>query len=85
MDPFHDIDSLVDEDVTLVASNLNAVCQLNVKELDVYRRVTDEQDDDEEDVWDPENQPKSAFDIFSRHETFNIDSETYGGPFYFLI
>ena len=36
-------------------SNLNAVCQLNEKKLDVYR--TDEQDDDEEDMWDPENQP----------------------------
>ena len=43
MDPFHEIDPLVDEDVTLVASNLNALCQLNEKELDVYRRVTDEQ------------------------------------------
>ena len=41
------------------------MCQLNEKELDVYRRVTDEQEDVEEDVWEPENQPRSAFDIFS--------------------
>ena len=32
-------------------SNLNAVCQLNEKELVVYLRVTDKQDDDEEDEW----------------------------------
>ena len=43
--------------------SLKAVCQLNEKELDVYRRVTDEQDDDEEDVWELENQPRSAFDF----------------------
>ena len=36
------------------------------------RRVTDEQDDDEEDVLDPENQPRSAFDIFS-----DFDDEHY--------
>ena len=48
------------------------VCQLNEKERCVYRRVTDEQDDDEEDVWDPENQPRSPFDIFS-----DIDDEKY--------
>ena len=54
------------------ASNLNVVCQLNEKELDVYQRVTDEQDDDEEDVWDPENQPRSAFDTFS-----DFDDEHY--------
>ena len=41
------------------------MCQLNEKELDVYRQVTDKRDVDEEDMWDPENQPRSAFDIFS--------------------
>ena len=46
-------------------SNLNAVCRLKEKKLDVYRRVTDEQDDEEEDVWDPENELRSAFNIFS--------------------
>ena len=48
------------------------MCQLNEKELDVYRRVTDKQNDDEADVWDLENQPRSAFNIFS-----DFDDENY--------
>ena len=51
----------------------NAVCQLNEKELCVYRRVTDEQDDDEEDVWDPENQPREVHLIFFS----DFDDEKY--------
>ena len=53
MDPYHDINNLVNESNIPVAINQVAVCQLNQDQLDLFhtREDKNEDDDDEEDVW----------------------------------
>ena len=65
MDPYRDIDPLVNESNIAVATNLEAVCRLNQDQLDVFlTRENKDDDDDEEDAWEPESQTSNAFDIF---------------------
>ena len=66
MDPYHDIDPLVNESNIAVARNLEAVCQLNQDQFDLFhtREDKDEDDDDAEDVWEREIQTSNALNIF---------------------
>ena len=66
MDPYHDIDPLVNGSDIPVARNLEGVCQLNQDQLDLFhtREDNDEDNDDEEDAWEPEIQTSNTFDIF---------------------
>ena len=64
MDPYHDIDPLVNESKPPLATNLEAVCQLNQDQLDLFHTREDENDNDEEDAWQPGIQISNAFDIF---------------------
>ena len=65
MDPYHDIDPLVNESNIPVATNLEAVYQLNQDQIDLFHTREDkDEDDDEEDAWEPETQTSNAYDIF---------------------
>ena len=66
VDPYHDIDPLVNESNIPVAKNLEAVCLLNQDQLDLFhtREDKDEDDDNEEHAWEPKIQTSNAFDIF---------------------
>ena len=66
MDHYHDIDPLLNESNIPVATNLEAVRQLNQDQLDLFhtREDKDEDDHDDEDAWEPKIQTSNAFDIF---------------------
>ena len=65
MDLYYGINPSVNESNIRVATNLEAMYQLQ-DQLDLFhsREDTDEDDDDEEDAWKPEIQTLNAFDIF---------------------
>ena len=54
MDPYHHIKPLVNESNIPIATNLEAVCQLNQEWLDLFptREGKDEDNDDDEDAWE---------------------------------
>ena len=66
MDPYHDIDPLVNESNIPVDTNLEAVYQVNQDHLHLFytRKDKNEDDDDEEDAWEPEIQTSNSFNIF---------------------
>ena len=66
MDPYHDIDPLVNESNIPVDTNLEAVYELNQDHLHLFytRKDKNEDDDDEEDAWEPEIQTSNSFNIF---------------------
>ena len=62
IDPFHDIDPLVEDGVP-IETNLEAVCQLEKELLDCFvtRQEEDDISEDEDDVWEPDD--GNVFDI----------------------
>ena len=58
MNPYHDINLLVSESNIPVATNLEAVCQ-----LDLYHTREDNDENADEDAWEPEIQT-------SKHNTY---------------
>ena len=59
LDPFSDIDPIMDEDST-VKTYLNAICSLAPDEIEGYQRHDEEDDDSDSDEWEcPE---RNAFD-----------------------
>ena len=62
IDPFHDIDPLVEDGVP-IETNLEAVCQLEKEQLDCFVTRQEEDDicEDEDDVWEPDD--GNVFDI----------------------
>lgn len=73
IDPFHDIDPLMGNNPSTVATNLDAVCQLRQEQFDSFRSQRDINGDyeDEEEVWQPEEHHTNAFDLFD-----DFDDET---------
>ena len=51
LDPFSDIDPIMDEDST-VETNLNAICSLAPDEIEGYQRRDEEDDDSDSDEWE---------------------------------
>ena len=72
MDLFHDIDPLMGDNLTTVETNLDAACQLDQNQLDLFRsqRDNDEDHEDKEEIWEPEDHHTNAFDVFD-----NFDDE----------
>lgn len=66
MNPYHDIDPLVNKSNIPIAANLEAVSQLNQDQLDLFhsREDKDEEDYDEKDAWETEVKTSNVFDIF---------------------
>ena len=64
INPFHDIEPLISEDTTPLATNLDAVCQLDQGVIDQYcaGRQPDESDDGGDEIWEP--QQRCGFDVF---------------------
>ena len=67
LDPFSDIDPIMDDDSTLeVNTNVNAICNLTPDEIEGYRKCDGEEDEEddgnESDEW--ERPERNAFDLF---------------------
>ena len=69
LDPFSDIDPIIDDDST-VETNLNAICSLAPDEIEGYQRRDEEDDDSDSDEWESPESPRNAFDVFE-----NFDDE----------
>jgi len=69
LDPFSDIDPIIDDDST-VETNLNAICSLAPDEIEGYQRRDEEDDDSDSDEW--ESPERNAFDVF---EYFDDEEE----------
>ena len=63
MDPYHHIDPLVNESNIPVVINLEAACQLNQNQFDLFHTREDKDEGDDEDAWEPKIQTSNAFDI----------------------
>ena len=48
MDPFHDIDPLMGDNPTTVETNLDAECQLDQEQFDLFRSQRDNDEDHED-------------------------------------
>ena len=66
MDPFHDINPLLDKNPTTVETNLDAVCHLDQEQLDSFRsqRDNDADHEDKKETWEPEDHHINALDVF---------------------
>ena len=73
LDPFDDIDPLIDQ--FDVSTDINAVCNLTEEQIEGNQKDTEEEDngeDDDEDAWVLPEKQRSAFDIF---ENFDDEKE----------
>ena len=73
LDPFHDIDPLIDGCQFDVSNDVNAVCNLTTEQIEGYQKDAEENENDDEndeDVWVLPEKQRSAFDIFA-----NFDDE----------
>ena len=73
LDPFDDIDPLIDQ--FDVSTDINAVCNLTEEQIEGNQKDTEEEDngeDDDEDAWVLPEKQCSAFDIF---ENFDDEKE----------
>ena len=65
LDPFDDIDPLIDQfDVSI---DINAVCNLTEEQIEENQKDTEEEDNDE-DAWVLPEKQRSAFDIFEHFD-----------------
>jgi len=72
LDPFHDIDPLIDGCQFDVSTDVNAVCNLTAEQIEGHQKDVEENENDDEndeDVWETTTEKqRSAFDIFSNFD-----------------